>query len=59
MIENYGALGKKKMFGKEFLGIKRMSFLINPDGKIAKIYLKVKPAQHASEVLADLAKLRK
>ena len=59
MIESYGALVKKKMFGKEFLGIKRMSFLINPEGKIAKIYLKVKPAQHASEVLADLAKLRK
>ena len=48
---------EKTMFGKKCLGIKRSSFLIDPSGKIAKIYDKVKPAEHATQVLADLAKL--
>lgn len=54
MIRRYGVLAEKSMFGKTFLGIKRSSFLINPEGKIAKIYEKVKPNEHASEVLKDL-----
>lgn len=57
IIKAYGALAEKSMFGKKFLGIKRMSFLIDREGKIAKIYEVVKPATHAKEVLADLAKL--
>ena len=40
--------------GREFMGTKRMSFLVDPCGKIAKIYEKVKPAEHADEVLKDL-----
>jgi len=39
--------------------IRRVSYLIDPEGKIAKAYPKVKPAGHAAEVLADLAELRK
>lgn len=54
MIKSYGVLAEKSMFGKKFLGIVRSSFLIDPEGKIAKIYEKVKPAEHASEVLKDL-----
>ena len=57
MIEAYDVLIEKSMFGKKFLGIKRSSFLIDPKGKIAKIYPKVKPSEHAQEVLQDLAKL--
>jgi peroxiredoxin Q/BCP len=39
--------------GREYEGTFRHSFLIDPDGKIAKIYEKVKPTEHAEEVLAD------
>jgi thioredoxin-dependent peroxiredoxin len=56
-IKAYGVLAEKSMFGKKFLGIKRSSFLIDSQGKIAKIYENVKPATHAKEVLADLARL--
>jgi peroxiredoxin Q/BCP len=37
----------------------RNTFLINPDGKIAKVYMKVKPTEHSDEVLKDLAALKK
>lgn len=59
MLKKYGVWGKKKFMGREFMGIKRMSFLIDPKGKIAKIYEKVKPAEHADEVLKDLTELQK
>jgi len=54
----YESYGLKKFMGKEYLGISRNTFLINPDGKIEKVYLKVKPDNHASEVLADLGAIR-
>ena len=57
VVKLYGVWGKKKFMGKEYEGTNRMSFLIDPNGKIAKIYEKVKPAEHAQEVLADLAQL--
>ena len=56
-IKTYGVLAEKSMFGKKFLGIKRSSFLIDREGKIAKIYEQVKPATHAAEVLRDLKQL--
>ena len=43
--------------GREFLGTLRTSFLIDPNGKIAKVYEKVKPANHATDVLDDLRAL--
>ena len=46
---------KTRMFGMTVA--KRQTFIIGPDGKIAKHYEKVKPAEHAKEVLADLKKL--
>ncbi len=58
MVEAYGVWGKKKFMGREYMGTNRMSFLIDPQGKIAKIYEKVKPDTHADEVLADLKALR-
>jgi len=52
MLEAYGAWGKKSMYGKAFMGIIRMTFLIGPDGRIARIWPKVKVDGHAEEVLA-------
>ena len=52
MLEAYGVWGKKSMYGKTFMGITRATFLIGPDGRIARIWPKVKVAGHAAEVLA-------
>jgi thioredoxin-dependent peroxiredoxin len=57
MALTYESYGLKKFMGKEYMGISRNTFLIDPDGKIAKVYLKVKPDNHAAQILADLATL--
>lgn len=54
VVNKYGVWAKKKFMGREYMGILRMSFLIDPQGKIVKIYEKVKPEIHAEEVLLDL-----
>lgn len=59
VVKKYGVWQNKKFMGREYMGIMRTSFLINPKGKIAKIYEGVKPAEHADEVLADLKLLMK
>lgn len=59
VVEAYGVWGKKKFMGREYLGTFRTSFLIDPVGKIAKIYEDVKPEQHAEEVLEDIKTLAK
>lgn len=53
VVNLYGVWGLKKFMGREFMGTNRKSYLIDPEGKIAKVYEKVKPAVHAEEVLAD------
>ena len=53
-IRKYQAIGMKKMYGREYEGIFRISYLINTDGIIQKVYEKVKPKVHAKEVLNDL-----
>ena len=58
VLDAYGAWGKKKFMGREYMGTLRMSFLIDPQGVVKKIYPKVKPPQHAEEVLADLEALQ-
>lgn len=50
----YGVRDKTKFLGNTFLGASRSSFLVDPQGRIAKVYDKVRPADHAREVLADL-----
>ncbi|RZO60441.1 MAG: thioredoxin-dependent thiol peroxidase [Limisphaerales bacterium] len=50
----YGVWGEKKFMGRTYLGINRQTFLIDGDGVIRKIWLKVKVAEHAKEVLDDL-----
>ncbi|NBS41855.1 thioredoxin-dependent thiol peroxidase [bacterium] len=57
IVGAYGVWGKKKFMGREFMGTKRWSFLIGPDGKIANIYEDVKPSEHAAQVLADAKSL--
>ncbi|MEK9175484.1 MAG: thioredoxin-dependent thiol peroxidase [Patescibacteria group bacterium] len=57
VVNKYGVWGKKKFIGREYMGTFRKSFLINPKGKIAKIYEEIKPALHAQEVINDLKTL--
>jgi peroxiredoxin Q/BCP len=53
--EAYGTYGQKQFMGRKFMGINRMTFLIDEDGLIKKIFPKVKPDAHAEEVLAAFA----
>jgi len=57
VMKSYGAWGKKKFMGREYDGVFRISFLIDPDGKVSKVYDSVKPSTHAKEVLEDQKKL--
>ena len=57
VIKAYGAWGKKEFMGREFEGILRITYLVDPQGKIAKVYPDVKPEGHAEELTADLKKL--
>jgi len=52
--EAYGVVKEKNMYGKKVMGIERTTFVIGPDGKIEKIYAKVKAQGHAAEVLSGL-----
>ncbi len=58
MIEAYGAFGERSFMGKKYRGIFRISYLISPEGKIAKVYEKVKPEEHAQEVIQDINALQ-
>ena len=51
MLAAYGAWVEKSMYGRKYMGIQRDTFLIGPDGKIARIWRKVKVTGHADEVL--------
>ena len=54
IVEAYGVWGEKTFMGRRFQGIHRVTFLIGGDGRIQKIWPKVKPEEHAVEVLAAL-----
>lgn len=51
IVESYGVWGEKSMYGKKYMGTNRKTFLIDENGKIAKIFDKVNVAEHADEVL--------
>ena len=51
IADAYGVYGEKKFMGRTYMGVKRMTFLIDEKGKIKKVFEKVKPEQHAQEVL--------
>jgi peroxiredoxin Q/BCP len=57
MATAYESYGLKKFMGKEYMGIMRHTFIIDPDGIIQAVYRKVKPADHADQVIADLDRL--
>ncbi len=57
VVEQYGVWGEKTSFGKTYFGTRRTSFLVDPEGKIARVYEKVKPDGHAMEVVQDLEAL--
>ncbi len=52
MLEAYGVWQQKSLYGRKFMGIARMTFLIGPDQRIARVWPKVSVAGHAEEVLA-------
>lgn len=55
MIKSYGVWALKKFMGREFLGILRISYLINEDGVIEKVYDKVNTKTHGEDVLKDVS----
>ncbi len=56
--EAYGSWVEKKNYGKTYMGTARRTFLVDPDGRIAKTWEKVKPEGHAADVLASLDALQ-
>lgn len=54
MLERYGVWIEKTLYGRQYMGIDRATFLVGPDGVIRRIWRKVKVAGHAAEVLAAI-----
>jgi peroxiredoxin Q/BCP len=57
--EAYGVWGKKKFMGREYMGVDRATFIIDPQGNVAKVFPQVKPAGHSLEILQALQELKK
>ena len=55
VAEAYGVWGEKSYAGKTYMGVDRSTFVIDADGNVAKVFLKVKPDEHADQVLGVLA----
>lgn len=58
VLKKYGAWGLKKMYGREYYGVIRSTFIIDPEGKIVEVYPKVRVKGHAEEVLKKLKELQ-
>jgi len=54
IAEAYGVWVEKSLYERKYLGTERSTFVIGPDGKIRIVFRKVKPSQHADELLATL-----
>src|SRR5436190_15006820 len=54
IVQAYGVWGQKSFLGRKYLGTHRVTFLIGPDGTVKKIWPKVKPVEHAKEVLDSI-----
>jgi len=54
IVADYGMWVEKSMYGKKYMGTERTTFVIGPDGKITAILRKVKPAEHAAQLLAAI-----
>ena len=57
VAEGYGVWVEKSMYGKKYMGVQRSTFIIDGEGKIAKVFPKVSPKTHDDVVLAALAEL--
>ncbi|MEA3462415.1 MAG: thioredoxin-dependent thiol peroxidase [Bacteroidota bacterium] len=55
VLQDYGAWGEKKMYGKSFLGIIRRTFIINEEGYVEKIIEKVKTREHSKQIFEELS----
>ena len=58
VAEAYGVWGEREMAGKRFMSTHRVTFLIDPNGRVAKVWESVTPTGHAAEVLAEIAAQR-
>ncbi len=56
IVQDYGVWGLKKFMGREYMGTNRVTYLIGEDGTIEHVWPKVKPADHAQEVLQYIEK---
>ena len=56
-IQDYGVWIEKSMYGRKYMGVDRSTFLIAPDGKVAKVWRKVKVPGHAEAVLKEVSAL--
>ena len=56
IVTAYGAWGEKSMYGRKYMGTFRVTYLIDEAGRIAAVFPKVKPNEHAQEILARIAK---
>jgi peroxiredoxin Q/BCP len=57
VAEKYGTWVEKSMYGKKYMGVQRATFVIGPDGKVAKVFPKVSPKKHDDLVLKALGEL--
>ena len=57
VAEKYGAWGEKSMYGKKYLGVLRSTFIVDADGKVARVFPKVQPKKHDDLVLKALGEL--
>ena len=57
VADAYGTWGEKSMYGKKYMGVTRATFIIDPGGKIAKVFPKVQPKTHDEVVLEALSEL--
>ena len=55
MLKAYGVWGKKKFMGREYMGISRVTYIIDENGVIEKVYEKVSVKSHAKDILSDFA----
>lgn len=54
VAETYGVWGERKLYGKTYMGIERSTFVIDPEGNVARVMRRVKPDTHAQQVLDSL-----
>ncbi len=59
IVQDYGVWGEKSLYGKKYMGTNRVTYLIDENGKIEKVFPKVKPETHAEELLQVLSNNKK